>query len=41
MAEAEKEEVYHLMAEKVIIRWQHFIVFYFNFISMVQLHKED
>ena len=41
MTEIEEKEVYHPVAEGVIIKWQHLILFYFNFIYIVQLYKED
>ena len=31
MAQIDEEKVCHLVAEGVIIRWQHLILFYFNF----------
>ena len=40
MSEIEEEELGHLMAEVVSIRWQYLISFYFYFIYG-QLYKRD
>ena len=38
MAEIEKEEMCHLLAREVFIRWQHLI---FSFIYMIKLYEGD